>query len=267
MDYNDYTNPQLQELIYDMQINENYNKGGRCKASVDQHCMWIQDVLLQNRTKLRITDLGCGVGHYTHALARYNHICTGIDISKLAIDNANNHKPKNTQCNFIQLDITKDPFPSNSDLIICTYSTFNCFDRSQAKRLLDNAFRSLSKTGALYFEPMSYLHDPSLNSPLLSAIRSEGDDFYCQNEYILVQERTHTSGKEDPQLSLQNFIVDLGSLRVEKHTLKLYLYTKKQYENMLTDCGFVNIKFFSDPPPGADENDGIPYYYIVANKP
>lgn len=70
----------------------------------------------------RALEIGCAEGYLTVPLAAHVDHLIAADISQIALERAAKsctaHKLKNVS--FVRLDLTKDPLPSNCDLIVCS---------------------------------------------------------------------------------------------------------------------------------------------------
>lgn len=95
---------------------------------------------------LKILDLGCGEGSRLNILKNKNNICTGIDISKIAIQTAKFQYPK---CRFINTDLEKLPFKDGEFDFI--YSSFTLEHLLDPEKVINEAIRVLKDNGILFF--------------------------------------------------------------------------------------------------------------------
>jgi len=63
-----------------------------------------------------VLDIACGTGYGTLLLSNHGRSITGVDISRKAIDYANNHYRTNPKINFVQSDIFE--FNESADIVI-----------------------------------------------------------------------------------------------------------------------------------------------------
>jgi len=120
----------------------------------------------------RCIDLGCGTGAFTAHLARFDLDRTGMDISPMSVQRANEHS---NGARFVVGDITKTDLPEASfDIIVYSGVLHHFASRASREQVLQEGFRLLSKGGRLFaFDPNA--HSPSMwlyrdpRSPLFSS--------------------------------------------------------------------------------------------------
>jgi ubiquinone/menaquinone biosynthesis C-methylase UbiE len=136
----------------------------------------------------RCIDLGCGTGAFTKHLARFALDRTGMDISPVSVERAND---ASNGARFIVGDITETELPDASFDIIVYSGVLHHFASSPARQsVLTEGFRLLGKGGRLFaFDPNA--HSPSMwlyrdpRSPLFS---SKGK---TDNEVLLSRRQLH----------------------------------------------------------------------------
>lgn len=259
MNYNNFRDINYLKKLHALQISEKDNRGGRTLENVKKHVYWLKKSFLHNRRKLKILDLGCGIGHYTRELALLGYDCTGIDISQFNIDYAKNMTPKNIKPKFVCGDILTYQFEVNYDLILFPYSIFNLFKKKNGLTLLKKIFNALNNDGLFYFEVIDI--EKHKNSHHYVAGSGDPENFYCDQQHIFLLNRKYKKNK----VLDEYFIINKDTFNVLFHKGELYIYSENDISNLLSVVGFRNIRFHSIPP-GVDQDIDIKYYIITATK-
>jgi len=107
------SDPQRSDAFY-----EKFYKGGGWKYSLRRERRWHRRYFIAKfklHRGMRVLDVGCGCGFYTHLLNRMGFDCVGIDRSQVGIDWARNHYPSST---YLCCDLSEMPFdPGSFDVI------------------------------------------------------------------------------------------------------------------------------------------------------
>ena len=115
---------------------------------------------ISSRKNVSILDYGCGIGTIDFYFANHGHNITGIDISPLAIETANQTLRSlklQKNCKFKELNKWKKGKSSQYDMILC----FEVLEHVQNDRKLIEMFFNLIK-----IEGILILSTPSENAPL-----------------------------------------------------------------------------------------------------
>jgi len=255
MDLADHTNEQYQKKLYSLQCDPRNDKGARSPDNVALHCHWIHKTFSKKRY-LRILDVGCGIGLYSHQLAKYGHQVVGIDISAIVIKHAAKISV-NDRCSFICGDIFDYNSPDKFDLILFTYSIFNTLSYQKGLALLQHLYGMQFSGGAFYIEALC-LNKETFESGTKIQKECSHDDLFPEAEWVL---RDIEWNNLEQSFEFRHYY-QLNT-KLEKTNLKLYAYSEQQYKNLLIKAGWKTVDFVL-LPPGAFDNAGLPYSAIIA---
>jgi SAM-dependent methyltransferase len=167
--------------------------------------------------RLRILDLACGAGRYSHILAAQGHFVAGADLSAKLLESATRragHETDGGQAVFIRADMRAVPFKGVFDLAICMFTSFGYFETDeQNAAVLIELSGSLRSGGA-------YLLD-FLNRPRVISCLKQEDSFV--KDGIKVRQRRW---------------ITADGLRVEKETLVQTEYGGRE-------CYHESVRMFS----------------------
>lgn len=96
-----------------------------------------------NKANPKILELGCGNGRDAKEILKYTNDYTGVDFSEKLIKLAGNYAPGGK---YQVTDFEDYHFPNNLDLIFAFASLLHS-NRSNIKKILQQAFRALNKNG------------------------------------------------------------------------------------------------------------------------
>lgn len=249
------------ETLFNLQISQEHDKGTRKIQDIIDHTQWLHQNVIKNQSS-QILDLACGPGYYTHFLAKLGHQCTGIDISKIAINYATKLQLKeNLNCNFKMGDMFLSPFPSKLDVTLFIYSVINQFSLDKAKEILLKINHHLKPKGILYLEALD-IPFPEQNYTTFWYTDLK-NDFFCENTHLCLVEQFWNN--EARSLTRRSYFIDAITNQVSEQVHSLTLYSKNQYIQLLTQCGFTNIEFPSDVV-GTKKGEDMSYGAIIATK-
>jgi len=98
---------------------------------------------------LRILDLACGWGRHAIELARRGHTVTGIDLSRVMLDEAKRRADKaNVTVKWLCMDMREIDFRDEFDVAINMFTSFGYFvDETENAKVLEKVFHSLVSGG------------------------------------------------------------------------------------------------------------------------
>ena len=110
-----------------------------------------------NNSKVELLDIGCGVGHQLCLISPFCDAATGFDISQEVVDDNN---MLNINADFVKGDALNHPKFANKFNIILMAGVLYAVDekRETHKRILQEAYRSLSDNGKFIFYHRAYLN-------------------------------------------------------------------------------------------------------------
>lgn len=121
---------------------------------------YTQQFFQSNNRPFRVLDLGCGLGGMSLYIASQGHEVTGIDISELAIQNANylaQVKNLSNKVRFLKHDITKlETLKGDFDIIIDSHLLHCIVEDSQRKKYFKFVKRHLRSDSHYMLETMAF---------------------------------------------------------------------------------------------------------------
>ncbi len=244
-----WNDPAFSERMLAEHLSQSHDMASRRAATIDEHVRWIHDELLA-RQPSRILDLGCGPGLYTSRLARVGHDCVGIDYSPASILYAEDEaKRENLRCKYVLGDIRAAEFGEGFGLVMMIFGEFNVFRPADARAVLERAHAALDDGGLLLLEPHT-LH-------AVERIGKQGRSWYSA-EAGLFSDKPHLCLQEnfwEPEsqtATTRYFIIDAASGQVTPHAASYQGYSDEQYESLLADTGFEDVRFL--PSLAGDED-------------
>ncbi len=135
---------------------EYYDLIYQSKFNYEKECDLLENVFSEfSQTKVkRILDIGCGTGSHSLILSRCGYAVTGIDISKVMIDNAKKKAEKDgLQAEFFVQDMRRMQLDKKFDCTICMNGTF-CYIQTYEELVdfLSATRRHLNEKGLFVFE-------------------------------------------------------------------------------------------------------------------
>jgi SAM-dependent methyltransferase len=236
-----WNDPAFSERMLSEHLNQDHNLASRKETLISQHVQWIHQFVLK-KSPAKILDLGCGPGLYSSHLAKLGHQCVGIDFSPASITYAKNNAVKDDlNCRYVESDIRVADFGNNFDLVMLIFGEFNVFMKSDAESILVKAWDALKPGGFLILEPIRY-----------NAVEQWGNQERSWSSYEsgLFLASPHLALEEyfwDPNqkaTTIRYFIIDGLNNEVIQHAQSVQAYTNKEFESMLVDHGFTNIRYY-----------------------
>jgi SAM-dependent methyltransferase len=223
-------------------LSQEHDWASRRAVTIQKHVDWIHRKVLFGRPS-RILDLGCGPGLYTSRLAMLGHACTGIDFSPASIEYARDYSQKgHLRCSYQLEDLRKADFGSGYDLAMFIYGEFNVFTLQDARRILQKAHQAIQPQGSLLleFHTFEVVRQMGLQAP---SWYSSDSGLFSDRPHLYLQENFWDEGRS--VATMRYFIVDTQTSQVTRYASSMQAYTDKQYRELLEECGFQNIAFYS----------------------
>jgi SAM-dependent methyltransferase len=222
-------------------LSQEHDAASRRLAVIDKHVKWIHEQVL-NRNPTRILDLGCGPGLYTNPLASLGHRCVGIDFSPASIAYAREQAEEaSLECTYIEQDIRTADYGDGYGLVMSIYGEFNVFRPSEAKAILEKAWRALTAKGYLLIEPHTFEAVVKIGEHPPTWYTAE-KGLFSGEPHLLLQESLWDG--EDRVAIERYYVVDGTTGEVTRHSASTQAYTKEEYVSLLAECGFGEGVFY-----------------------
>ncbi len=244
-------------------LSQEHDAASRRFAIIDAHVAWIHSLILGGKSAC-VLDLGCGPGFYAHRLALLGHTCVGIDFSPASIAYAKAQADgAGLPLTYIEGDVRVVEYGTGYDLVMFIYGEFNVFKSSEARSILEKAYRALKPGGWLLLEPHTFAAVESLGKVGNSWYTTAGGLFserahFCLTENFWDAERGIATERY--------FIIDASTGDVTRYASSVQAYTDAHYRALLMDCGYRDGRFYLSLQGEADESTNW-LCAIVAQKP
>lgn len=231
-------------------LTQDHDMASRRSERIDRHVAWINAESLSGRQS-KVLDLGCGPGLYSSRLARLGHECVGIDFSPASIEHATHQAERNgLTCIYRLGDIRTTDYGNGYDFAMLIFGELNAFTPYDAKLILKKAHDALAPDGILLLEPHTF-----------DAVRSMGEGASTWSSYSigLFSDEPYLYLKENfwhadvNAITQRHYVIGAQTTEVTHHSQSMQAYTNTEYESLLTDCGFEDIKFY--PSMGEDTSE------------
>ncbi|MBN4072516.1 class I SAM-dependent methyltransferase [Crocinitomix catalasitica] len=222
--------------MLEVHLNPDTEKASRKPEFMDASVTWICN---QISPKSKVLDLGCGPGLYVERIAKYGHICKGIDFSKSSIDYAKENTA-NPETEYTEGDYLTAHFGSDYDLVILLSCDFGVFSFEEQGFLLDKIFACLKEGGLFIFDAFTRKFFDEFKEEYQKSEESGG--FWSPNDYILIKE---CFKYEDETVTLgQYHLIEEGGTQLFRIWSKCYLET--ELLELVQKHGFESEGIFSD---------------------
>ena len=219
-------------------ISGNYDEMFNFKNDLDSAESFITKLKEQFNFETAL-DIGCGTGSYTIALARSGAKATGMDLSKLMIDEAQkNSLAYRLDINFINSGMEKMLSNINGkfDLIVCMGNTLpHLLHKKDLFSMLDACKQLLNPGGHLVLNLLNYDRILDTKERIVGITRSENHEFIRFYDF------------QEPYVSFNLLEIDWTD-ETSSHKIistKLYPYTYLEIESALLKTNFRDFKAYS----------------------
>jgi len=234
-----WDDPGFSERMLNEHLSQEHDMASRRPAMIDRHVAWIHETCL-SRLPSRILDLGCGPGLYLQRLARLGHSCVGVDFSPSSITYAKSQAAEaGLNIEYIQGDIRESDCGESFDLAMMVFGEFNVFKGSHAKKLLERVNQTLVPGGQIILEPQTY--DIIQKDGNRSASwYAELGGLFSEKAHLWLEE--HFWHADCHAATTRYFIIDAATGAVDRYASTTQAYTDDEYDRLLTDAGFSEIR-------------------------
>lgn len=150
---NIWTTSELEELVFQSYFTSSIEGGSENEKKINETIDFINEHYPPNKF-LRILDLGCGPGFYSHKLAKLGYIVTGVDISQKALDYAETKSKEDNLDNlsYLKTDILNFNIEESYDIILLLYFTYSNFSKKDRMNILKNIKKTLKPGGTFILD-------------------------------------------------------------------------------------------------------------------
>ncbi len=235
-----WDDPAFSERILAEHLSQEHDEASRRTELIGAHVNWIHNTLLKGEPA-NVLDLCCGPGLYTSRLAKLGHRCTGVDFGPASIRYAREiAKIENLSTAYTQEDIRHADYGSNNDLVMMLFGEANVFQKTDLRKILKKAMKSLKKGGALLLEAHTFeaVENIGTEMPLWY---SEESGLFSEKPHICLTENFWDE-KENVAI-IRYFIVDVATNAVNLQASSTQAYSEDEYKTLLRKAGFKEIIF------------------------
>ena len=255
--------PAFSERMLREHLCQAHDAASRRSEKIEKQVQWIHRELLSGRPT-RILDLGCGPGLYTSRLARRSHECVGIDYSPASIAYATGRaSQENLRCTYRLKDMRQAEYGTGFGLIMLIYGEFNVFRPPDAVSILDKAYAALDDGRLLLLEPHTFAAVKKMGKPRRSW-DSARKGLFSDKPHLCLEENFWEPTTQTA--TTRYFIIDATTGNVTPHAQSIQAYTDEEYQSLLVERGFEDIRFFASLVGDEDETQAD-LMAIVARKP
>ncbi len=233
-----WNDPEFSQRMLKEHLTQQHDAASRRTVTIRKHVAWIDNHLLGSSPS-RILDLGCGPGLYASRLAKLGHTCTGIDFSPASIAYATERAPAG--CEYRLHDIRTADYGEGYDLVMLIFGEFDVFRAEDATNILKKSYSALKPGGQLLLE-VSTIESVDQRGNQPSVWYSAESGLFHPAPHLCLME---SFWDEDSATATERFlIVDAASAQVTRYAYSTRAYTDEQYQAMLAEVGFKNVRFY-----------------------
>ncbi len=156
-----WTDPHRAGQMLSHHLSETSNAASRRPNEIAAIVSWL-DQRLKFAGKA-ITDLGCGPGLYTGAMAQRGGHVSGIDFSGNSIRYARGQAGiEGLDIAYEEADYLRDPLPADQDIVMLIYGDLCPLSPDRRRHLYDKVRKSLKPGGSFVFDVFSLAHFAAL---------------------------------------------------------------------------------------------------------
>jgi len=183
----------------------------------------------------RVLDVPCGFGRHAGELARRGYSVVGVDLSRAMLREARRRYHERERLRFARGDMRRLPYREEFDAVICIYTSFGYFSERDNLATLGKMARALKPGGRLLIDHRNPVFDATL--PKRVWYRSGPRIFVLSD--LRFDQRT---GIQDSTW----LILRLGDRRVLRKSVRVRLWTRRQWERRLRQAGMRLIRAYAD---------------------
>lgn len=228
------------ERMLEMHLSQEHDWASRRTPIIEQQVSWLERHFLGSSA--RILDLGCGPGLYTQLLARHGHNCVGLDIGPASVGYAEGRaRDEGLPVRYELADIRDADFGEGFDLVTSIFGEINVFRPEEARLILRKACSALKSGGHVLIE--CHTHDEVKRqgqSPASWHTAESG--LFADSPHLWLEE--HFWDEAAGAATTRYMIVDARDGAVALYASSMQAYTDEQYDALLAQAGFGDIRRF-----------------------
>ena len=234
-----WKDPRFSQRMLREHISQTDDMVGRRPDLIDKAVAWIHGKILSGRPA-KILHVPCGPGLYLQRLGRQGHEGIGIDTAPAVISFASDQKEgEKLPLEYKLGGLLEADFGTGFDLAMMLHGELNLFPKSQAERILTKARDALREGGALLLEvhPFDFLR---AQGEKRGSWRSFKTGLFSDTPHVCLQENFWDH--HDNAVTSRYYVIEAETGEVTVHSLTNQAYTEKDYEDLLSACGFSGIR-------------------------
>lgn len=258
-----WNDPAFSERMLAAHLRQDSDGASRRFGKIDEQVRWIHEMLLVGQ-RTQVLDLTCGPGLYTSRLARLGHRCHGIDFAPAAVAYARDVALREgLACGYELADVRNVAFGEQFGLAMMIFGQFNVFRRNEARGILERVFEALAPGGQLLLEPQRFATAAGGGASHTSWYSTSAGLFSSRPHLCL----TESFWDDQARVSTQRFfIVDAATAEVARYALSNEAYTDDEYETLIGEAGFEDIRLLPSLIGIEDESQSS-NLVVTARKP
>lgn len=232
-----WTEPYIQPFLLEAHLSNHTDAASRKQPKIEKI---VEFILVNQKNKSKILDLGCGPGLYLKEMAKYGHETYGIDFSQYSLDYAEKiNQELKLNMKLIHGDYILTPFPKDLDIISLIYCDFGVLSDQNQKILLSKVHQSLNKEGFLVLD--FYNENKRIMIKESNDFEIEEKGFWRPHPHIVLNQTFHY---EDQMAFLDQHIVMDENLSV--YRFYNHYYTDQKIIEMMKNIGFSSVEIYHD---------------------
>ena len=183
----------------------------------------------------RVLDVPCGFGRHAGELARRGHSVVGVDLSRAMLREARRRYREHERLRFVRGDMRRLAYREEFDAVICIFTSFGYFSERDNVATLRKMARALKPGGRLLIDHRNPAFDATLPARWWQRL---GPRIFVLSS-LRFNRRT---GVQDSTW----LILRLGDRRVVRKSVRVRLWTRRQWEQRLRQAGMRLIRAYAD---------------------
>lgn len=229
----------ISKQILKAHLSLNVDSASRNIDFMKRSVKWITS-LNDNKSGVKLLDLGCGPGLYAQLFSDYNYEVVGIDFSKRSIDYANSQLKSDDKITYIYDNYLNINYDNEFDVIILIYCDYGTLVKEDRLKLLNKAYNALNDNGILIIDGFSTNHLKNFKDKESFAYEKYG--FWSEKPYLVIERFKHY--KKTNNILEQYIVIDDEKLNY--YNIFNQVFTKDSLINEFQQAKFDDLSFYDD---------------------